>query len=149
MGGASLILEQTSCFISSWHYTKVRRYDHWNRKWHWYKMVPGGWNAAFISTDPQTGVTLNVIIADGNEKKALVQQIQLKNIGFSAFDGKSVLRQNGHSPENKDTTLHSVDPISGIITDLGKLPEPNVVLFDKIELTCLLCLRIKCKIFTI
>ncbi len=85
---------------------------------------------SYISTDPQTGVTLNVIIADGNEKKALVQQIQLKNIGFSAVDGNLYFTKQ-YLPENKDTTLHSVDPISGIITDLGKLPEPNAVFFDK------------------
>jgi WD40 repeat protein len=85
---------------------------------------------SYISTDPQTGVTLNVINADGNEKKALVQHMQLKNIGFSAVDGNLYFTKQ-YLPENKDTTLHSVDLISGIITDLGNLPEPSAVFFDK------------------
>lgn len=84
---------------------------------------------SYINTDPQTGVTLNVINTDGSEKKAIVQHMQLKNIGFSAVDGNLYFTKQ-YLPEIKDTTLHSVDPISGTITDLGKLPEPNAVFFD-------------------
>ena len=94
------------------------------------KWSSDGTQLSYINTDPQTGVTLNVINADGNEKKALVQHIQLKNIGFSAVDGKLYFTKQ-YLPESKDTTLHSVDPVSGTITDLGKLPEPNAVFFDK------------------
>ena len=93
------------------------------------KWSADGTKLAYINTDPQTGVTLNIINTDGSEKKALVQHMQLKNIGFSALDGNLYFTKQ-YLPENKDTTLHSVDPISGRITDLGKLPEPNAVFFD-------------------
>ena len=96
------------------------------------KWSADGTQLSYINTDPQTGVTLNVINTDGGEKKALVQHMQLKNIGFSAVDGNLYFAKQ-YLPENKDTTLHSVDPISGIITDLGQLPEPNAVFFDNTE----------------
>lgn len=93
------------------------------------KWSADGTKLAYINTDPQTGVTLNIINTDGSEKKALVQHMQLKNIGFSAVDGNLYFTKQ-YLPENKDTTLHSVDPISGRITDLSRLPEPNAVFFD-------------------
>lgn len=93
------------------------------------KWSPDGTQLAYVNTDPQTGVTINIINSDGSDKKVLVQHMQIKNIGFSPLDGKLFFTKQ-YLPENKDTTLHSVDPISGVITDLGTLPEPNAVFFD-------------------
>lgn len=93
------------------------------------KWSPDGRQLAYVNTDPHTGVTLNIINTDGSGKKMLVQHMQIKNIGFSPSNGKLFFTKQ-YLPENKDITLHSVDPISGIITDLGNLPEPSAVFFD-------------------
>jgi len=93
------------------------------------KWSPDGTQLAYVNTESQTGVTLNIINTDGSGKKALVQHMQIKNIGFSPSDGNLYFTRQ-YLPENKDTTLHSVDPISGLITDLGTLPEPGAVFFD-------------------
>lgn len=94
------------------------------------KWSPDGRKLAYIDTDPQTGVTINIINTDGSEKKVLVQHMQLKIIGFSEADGNLYFTKQ-YLPENKETTLHSIDLISGITTEIGSFPESIVVIFDR------------------
>ena len=83
---------------------------------------PDGQWIAYINTDPQTGISINIVRPDGSGLQVLDQHQQLKMADWLTADGKLYYTKH-YLPENKSQTLHSFDPATGGLDDLGNLPE--------------------------